>query len=384
MTQATKNLNRSLTSLTVAALCLAGSTVSMAQGTGESKLKISGFVSLVGGQVFKDQVDADYALDGGLDPIAGVACPCYVADWSNAGIYGKTFSLEPESRAGVQASYALTDKLNLVAQVTVRGTNGSPDLTWAYGSYKLAPNWEVQLGRKRIPLYYYSDFQDIGVAYPWVSPPPELYGWDATNYNGASVRYSRSYGDTNVAASVFAGREDIDKSLYQKIYGSDNTKITWKNILGGDLEVNNGPITVRGVYLKADVETDGDPAELSAYGIAANLDYDSWFALSEYTSLTRKFTASGFSYSAPAFTIGAGMRLGKWTPFVNYAVYEENNTAGDVSVWKNTIWKRTSASVRYDLNSSSSVKTQLDRVLDTGNSVGGNATVLRISYDRVF
>ncbi len=183
---------------------------------------------------------------------------------------------------------------------------------------------------------------------------------------------------------MLGGREDIDKSLYQKTYGLDNSKITWKSVLGGDLEVNNGPLTVRGVYLQADVVTDGNPSQLSACGVAANLDYDSWFALSEYASQTRKFTDSGFSYSAPAFTVGAGMRLGKWTPFLNFAEYAENNTANNLDLWKNTVWRRTSASLRYDLNASCGIKAQVDRVVDVENSVGGNATVIRISFDRVF
>jgi len=71
----------------------------MAQGTGEAKLKVSGFVSIVGGQVLDGKLDSNYS---GLDPINGLACPCYIADWSNAGLYNKDFSLTPESRAGIQ------------------------------------------------------------------------------------------------------------------------------------------------------------------------------------------------------------------------------------------------------------------------------------------
>jgi hypothetical protein len=188
MIQTTTRLKWNLTSLAVAGLCLLAGTDTWAQEAGQSKLKVSGFLSLAGGQVMKGQLDADYVNYGGTHSINGVACPCFIGDWSNAGIYGKTFSLTPESCAGVQANYALTDKVKLAGELVVRGTNGTPDLTWAYVGYKFAPNWEVQLGRKHIPLYYYSHFQVIGVAYPWVGPPSELYGWDAANYNGASLR----------------------------------------------------------------------------------------------------------------------------------------------------------------------------------------------------
>jgi len=369
--------SKCLTAATTAMLLATGGSA-FAQGTDGAKLKISGFLSVVGGQVLDGTLDANYA---GPSAINGSNCPCYIADWSNAGVYNKDFSLTPESRAGLQFNYAINDQANVVAQVVMRGTNGTPDLTWAYAGYKLNKNWEVQVGRKRIPLYYYSDFQDIGVSYPWVSPPPELYGWDATNYNGASLRYTASFGDTNVTSSLFGGREDIDKSLYWKLYGLNDTKVSWQNILGADLEVNRGPLTVRGVYMAADVVTDGSLATLKAYGIAANLDFDSWFVLSEVTKLTRDSATPGQTYAAPAATIGVGMRLGKWTPFINYAQYVENTSD---PAWVLTEYHRVSATLRYDISSNASLKVQLDRHQDTTNNFGGPLTLLRVSYDRVF
>lgn len=361
---------------------LLGSNQAWAQAGGntDSKLKITGFLSVIGGKVTSGSLDPNYT---GSDPIDGHACPCYTADWSNAGVYNGKFSFAPESHVGVQLNYVLTDSVNLVGQAVARGSTKEAEITWAYASYKLAKNWEVQVGRKRIPLYYYSDFQDIGVSYPWVTPPPELYGWDATNYNGASARFSSSLGSTHLSSNVFMGRETIKKSFYNQLFNPDHdVKVTWKNILGADLEVNNGPLTVRGVYMKADVVTDGDPAALRAYGVAANLDYDNWFVLSEVTKLTRKYPLGGYTYSAPAATVGVGWRFGNWTPFVNIARYTESTT--DFNLYEPQSFKRTSLTLRYDLDASSAIKGQIDRNLDVTKNFGGDVTVLRLSYDRVF
>jgi len=225
-------------------------------------------------------------------------------------------------------------------------------------------------------------------SYPWISPPPELYGWDATNYNGGSLRFSTSLGDTNVAASVFGGRESIDKSPYNKLYLAGNTQVTWDNIVGSDLELSNGPLTVRAVYMRSNIRTVNadaaldDSAGLKAYGIAANLDFDDWFVLSEITKLTRDNSTQGYSYAAPTFTVGAGVRLGKWTPFVNVAQYTEESS--DLSLYTPQSYKRTSATLRYDLDSRSTVKAQIDKHTDTTNNFGGNTTVFRLSFDRVF
>lgn len=381
-------LRKPLLRLAVLGACLVPATQVLAQDTTpDARLKLSGYVSLVGGKVLSGNLDANYA---GPQSINGVDCPCYVADWGNAGVYGKDFSLTPESRVGLQGKYTLSDKASLTAQLVSRGTNGTPDVTWAYGSYKFNATFEVQVGRKRIPLYYYSDFQDIGVAYPWITPPPELYGWEATNYNGASVRYSRNLGDTNLAASVFAGQEKVSDSLYQKLYALPGvkTEVQWNNLMGADLEVNRGSLTVRAVVMKADVRTTTDQASpvdtsstLQAYGVAANLDLDQWFVLSEFTQLTRDYAA--YKVTAPAFTVGAGLRLGKWTPFINYAQYAEETTDSTLYPALSS-YKRTSVTLRYDLDSSSAIKAQLDKNVDVANNFGGDATVFRVSYDRVF
>lgn len=353
----------------------------------ESKLKLSGYVSLVGGKVTNGSLDAGYT---GPNTIKDVQCPCYVADWSNAGVYGDEFTLRPESRIGVQGKYTLNEQAGLTVQLVSRGTRATPDVAWAFGSYKLNQNFELYLGRKRIPLYYYSDFQDIGVAYPWVSPPPELYGWEATNYNGASLRYNRNVGEATLTASVFAGQETVRSSRYQKLYyPAGKTQVRWKDIIGGDIEVNHGPLTLRAVMMGAKASAyNNDPASadvngqatMRAYGLAANLDMDEWFVLSEFTQLTRKL--DGYKVTAPALTVGAGMRFGKWTPFINYARFRERTTDSQAYTVGN--YHRSSVSLRYDLSSSSTVKAQVDRNTDDSNVFGGHSTVLRISYDRVF
>ena len=384
MTQNNVKFRRTIFRLSLASLCLASSVQAWAQdATADSSLKLSGYVSLVGGKVLGGTIYA------GPTQIVGVNCPCYVADWSNAGVYGKDFSFTPESRVGVQVKYDFNRQASVVVQVVSRGTDPTPSIQWAYGSYKLNQNWEVQLGRKRIPLYYYSDFQDIGVSYPWVTPPPELYGWEVTNYNGASLRYSASLGDSNVNASVFTGKENLSDSRYEKLYfPSGKTQVSWKQLIGGDVEVSNGPLTLRAVYAQSTARVINsasaydDSAAVKAFGLAANVDFDKWFVLAEFTELTRNFTADAYKVSAPAMTVGAGLRLGKWTPFVNYARYTESTT--DASKYQAQSYRRASLTVRYDLDANSAMKTQWDRNVDVTQNFGGSTSALRVSYDRVF
>jgi len=221
-----------------------------------------------------------------------------------------------------------------------------------------------------------------------VTPPPELYGWEVTNYNGASLRYSGNWGDANITASMFGGSETAKDSPYQKLYYSGKSEVKWKNLIGSDIEFSKDNLTVRGVYIQTDVRAQvfdfaiDDSAKLKAYGIAANLDLDDWFILTEFTQLKRNFEKSQYTVTAPAFTLGVGKRMGAWTPFINYAQYIESSS--NHSLYMPQQYKRSSITLRYDVNSSSAVKLQIDKHKDASNNFGGNGTILRISYDRVF
>lgn len=384
MNDASTVLRTNFIGVTIFSLSLALASPSWADDS-VSNFKLSGFLSAIGGKVLSNNLDANYS---GPAAINGADCPCYVADWGNAGVYNQEASLKPESRAGIQVKYKLNQQVDFGAQLVIRGSDSTPNLQWAYANFKPNNNWEIQIGRKRIPLYFYSDFQDVGVAYPWISPPPELYGWEATNYNGGSLRYRGDVGDTNLSASFFAGKETVKNSLYQRLYYAGKTKVIWDNLRGGDVEISNGPFTGRVVFMQAKVSTVNiendlnNRANLNAFGIAANFDFDSWFILTEFTKLSRKFTADHYKVQAPALTIGAGMRIGKWTPFLNFAQYIESTD--DLNVYAPQSFRRESVTLRYDIDVSSAVKVQVDSQKDVTNNFGGHVTVLRIGYDRVF
>jgi hypothetical protein len=367
----------------VAAACGVGAAPAWA-AEAPGNVKVSGFLSIVGGRLINASLPGDYA---GPQQVDGHNCPCYTTNWANAGVYEGNLSLRPESRAGIQIKYTIGNDINLVGQVVVRGSDPTPNVQWAYASYAPSRNWEIQVGRKRIPLYYYSDFQDIGVAFPWATVPPELYGWEATNYNGASVRYKGTVGDANINASVFAGKEKIKDSLYQRLYYDGETEVKWDRLVGADVEFNRGPLTLRAVYMQTDVSTLNLAAEvdtfakLRAYGIVANLDLDEWFVLSELTQLTRDFS-DGYRVTAPAYTIGVGYHWKNWTPFVNFANYKE--TTDHLDLYAPQSFRRASVTLRYDIDTVSAVKAQVDRVQDVTRNFGGNATLLRLAYDRLF
>jgi hypothetical protein len=244
----------------------------------------------------------------------------------------------------------------------------------------------------------YSDaggYQDVGLAYPWVNVPTEIYGWEATNYNGISLRYKKSFAGWNLSSSIFRGDESVRKARYAMLTTPNQTTIKWNGLVGGDIELSKDWFTTRLVYFQSrnnsyDIVTGSDfPMDQRAYGLAVNLDFDRWFFLSEFTSNDRHFLPAGYQINTrqPAMTLGIGHRIGRWTLFGNWSMYNDYAVGGpDKDLWQHSGWRHKLFNVRYDINSKSDIKVQYDDYHDLSVpawSPGNNRTI-RISYDFIF
>lgn len=326
-------------------------------------------------------------------------CPCFITDYYQGGLVdeGEGFNLQNETRIGFQLDIAMTEELSFTVQTVARAITNEFSLEWAYATYQIDDNWSVQVGRKRIPLYYFSTFQDVGLAYTWVRPPQALYGWEASNYNGANISYNGNIGDINIMASVFGGSETIDEAGYNELYTSDLSIIDdsrWDNIRGMDLEITYEWFNARLVYLtsenyvtnKAEGEFGfvGLPKDQRVIGLAINGDFENWFFHLESSENQRDNPNAGTVVDAPASMVAVGMRMGKWTPFLSWSRYWEEsdspNYAGEEERFRNL-----SFTLRYDINAQNALKAQIDRFDDeSAYDFVGDTTVLSFSYDFVF
>ena len=135
----------------------------------------NGFLTLAAGRMLGGSVE-------GMNSV-GYNCPCQIADYSQAGVYQSGgLKLGPDSKIGYQGKATVNETLSFTAQAVSRGAqNGKVDLEWAYGNYSLTPQTTLQFGRKRLPLFYYSETEDVGFSFPWLHLPPQTYGWEVVN-----------------------------------------------------------------------------------------------------------------------------------------------------------------------------------------------------------
>lgn len=371
--------------LALPALCLGAALPAQAM-----EFETSGFASLIAGRSFGACVP-----DNTIGAKFADACSRFIADWSRASVYTPQLSVKPESRLGLQATLRHDDTLSATTQVVGRSVDGGQlDLEWAYLTWKPAPAWTIQAGRKRLPLFYFSDFQDVGYAYGWLRPPPDVYGWDVVNYNGANVSWQSTVAGFGVKADVFAGAETSKDNAYSTLmYSGEPKDVHWKNIRGAAIEVSRDVYTGRAVFLtndyrqrdrntgQFDVLTSGrDLGKQRIYGLSFNIDADPWLLRSEYSVFDR----SDFQYKAKAYMVAVGHRFDKLTPMVTLSGYKETTPFPDD--YAPLVMRSASLTLRYEVGSSSAIKLQWDRYLDRSPAgpFSGSASALAIGFDTVF
>jgi len=79
------------------------------------------------------------------------------------------------SLAGLQFNANMYKDVDFSLTVLMEGVDEYIAHTdWFYITYTATNNSSLRFGRLKVPFFMVSNYIDIGHAYPWVSPPPEV------------------------------------------------------------------------------------------------------------------------------------------------------------------------------------------------------------------
>lgn len=262
--------------------------------------------------------------------------------------YGDRVNAQEESLLGVQVDVDLGSRVTGTVQAVARGEdNFKPEIAWAYLNAQLGHGFSAKLGRQRLPFYRYSDFLDVGYAYPWIRPPVAMYNQPWSNADGISLSHSAFIGKWFSQAELIYGQFEGDANIGKTKFRGKLKRIkgvTW------DMEYNEW-LSLRAAYLTADVTIDHwalDPLTdtLRLYGQGAladrlafnndkgtfenvgfRVDKKGWLVIGEYTRLNVKNSLlDGIGRTDWYATVGH--RFGKFTPHYTYGQrYAGANTA---------------------------------------------------------
>lgn len=363
-------------------------------------LKLTGFYSLTAAKVLSG--DAQSAGAGPTWDYQQWHCPCTIQNWEYVGVYEKQKGWEttPESLVGVQIKKDFSDTFSGTVQLVSRGDNTNyrpytPTVDWAYLSWKpdADSKWTFQAGRKRIPLYYYSDYLYIGYAYPWVRPAPDVYGWPIYSYEGVNATYETPLGNSNwqMTANAWYGSHTTHTDAYDTLlYYTTPTNESWKHIAGAWLSLNNGTYDIRLMMMHhndtiwqnnpdGSRNTISDAMSTRIMGFSANADFTHWILKSEFDRFEQKAVKFIYNYALA----GVGYHIGDFTPMVTFSHYNtEPNPYSSVEA-RNTRYY----SLRWDFHKNMALKVQYDDSKDLSHypyPFLGDSKLLSVSLQGIF
>lgn len=377
------------------------SLLSVPLGTTAGEVNFSGFATFAGGMTLDD---GDTFED-----------------------YDDQFSFNANSLIAVQASSDLGNGWGVTTQLLAKGIDDwDLNAEWAFVSYDANENWRMIFGRQKVPLYLYSDYQDVSYAYHFISPPSGVYGapWDVVD--GVGSIYSFSTGEFDSTLHITFGRnQDEIKQL------PDATDVNFKDNLTVAYTVNRDWLTLRASVSLTDATIGlpfvdplveawrsfdaplnqlGDDLEIRDdrfffTGLGARIDYEDYLFVAEYSKTD---LGDNFSADYQSYYLSLAKRFDNFLVHFTYNNIEQDadsmpdyapfpgqcvDPASYECLWANTLGflqavaidtDTYTVGIRWDINDSVAFKAEYSDTKDTSPFEESDAELVQFALTTVF
>jgi len=318
-----------------------------------------------------------------------------------------TGGFKSDTILGLQISKQVNESTSVTGQLVSRGTEDySTESAWAYVSYAATDNLELRLGRIRTPLYFYSDFLEVGYAYDWVRPPLEVYAPNAAAFSsldGTDLTYNFSTGSFDNSVQLYYGRNNrtnisgVDSKHFSGVaFTSSNSSLTMRaSVHQVELHLSDTPPAGSlgaGIALLGaagpDFVIDGE----NHYFYETGLSYDNGdiSLVGEYTYFDAKNPAF---LDSSAYMVKAAKRFGEFTPHLTYSNVSTSTDSGTNGAIQETLnledeQNSITAGLRYDYDSSTALKFEIqqhtEKKVPQLGEVDETAMLYSVAVDVVF
>ena len=328
--------------------------LAMPLGASAFDMRLNGFMSIAGGMTLGD----DQTLV--IDPV-------------NLAAYDNDLNFATDSLVAIQAIAEVNDRMTATAQMVGRGGEDfNTQFEWAYLTYEATDSLDVKGGRLRMPLFYYSNFLELGYGYQWVRPPVETYNIFVTTLEGISADYNFYIGDFSAKASGYAGST-------QGTDPESGSEVDFNTLAGGSLDLAINNLSFRGSYSPA------FDFPITFISGAAMYDNGTLFTIAEYTSTLNDTNLINNRYNS---YVSLGYRVGTLTPHATFARYEEETNSIDPGYNQNPReYQSATLGMRWDFDIAAALKVEYTRREDTNPDslrAVGDADLLSFAIDVVF
>ncbi len=165
--------------------------------------------------------------------------------------YKDDIQFSPSSLLGLQVNVQANENISLTAQGILRADSDKDSgLEWFYATLQPEDNLSFKVGKLRTPFFMHSDVLDVGYAYHWISPPPQMYNaFLFPTFEGVNATYGHFGEHYDVSFEAYLGQHSGDIDL-------NNTRTQYYvEVLGGFItEVKRENLTFRASIHQGDVD----------------------------------------------------------------------------------------------------------------------------------
>ena len=207
------------------------------------------------------------------------------------------------SSLGLNIYADLSDSIEFGGQFLAEGIdrNKEPRADWAFVTYRPLESLSLRFGRQKLPLWLASDYINVGMTYPWIEPPREVYALGPIkSFSGVSIQYALEFGDYSVSLEVYGG--DSKSTLR----GENETTypLDGNEILGASLTLGNENAQLRLNQATGNINLptfgiNERPVTFQSVGI--NADWNNVLVMSEYATVEESHEAQKRSQAVASY-----------------------------------------------------------------------------------
>ncbi|MHB8454494.1 MAG: hypothetical protein ACYDDO_07290 [Acidiferrobacterales bacterium] len=285
-----------------------------------------------------------------------------------------------DSRFGLQISAKVNPKVDVTGQLLAlaKDNNYSLKADWAFVTYHLTDPLAIRAGKLKLTTFLISDYIEVGYAYPWISPPQEVYYANPiSTINGLDMLYRVNLGNFSVLVQPYYGTSQGEQALVpQEVIGavpqvSDSgitpspagtvtyTNFTADSMYGINLSGGNDAFTVRGGYLSTLVSAPAfgvSEKKATFSSVGATMDWMNIVLYGEYFQRKIDQYANAAFPDQKGWYTTVGYRIGKFLPNITFAKLEDNKNPVGLGYGVPLQQSSVTGGLRYELGTGADIK----------------------------
>lgn len=218
---------------------------------------------------------------------------------------------------------------------------------WAFASFRPNEQLTLKFGKQKLPVWLISDYYEVGLLYPWVRPPVQVYGLTPiATFTGINANYRFDIKDYTIDFEIYAGKTPfkisgdiiVDNATAATAISAANPSITCTapcilsgtssgnaNLHGIKFAISNDNILIRTNIANAPTVKTIQPLgsfdyQLRFWEIGSKIDFNNSFIFAEYVATQLDDNHSGANYyKTHGHYLTYGHTFGIFTPHLTYA-----------------------------------------------------------------